>query len=41
MNQTISDEVRWTTSDLELLATEDCKRYEIIHGELFVSRAPD
>jgi Uma2 family endonuclease len=40
MNQTISDRVRWTTSDLELLTTDEWKRYEIIDGELFVTRAP-
>ncbi|QFS48124.1 Uma2 family endonuclease [Nostoc sphaeroides] len=40
MNQTISDRVRWTTSDLDLLATDEWKRYEIIDGELFVTRAP-
>ncbi len=40
MNQTISNKVRWTTSDLELLATDEWKRYEIIDGELFVTRAP-
>jgi Uma2 family endonuclease len=40
MNQTISDQVRWTTSDLELLTTDEWKRYEIIDGELFVTRAP-
>ncbi|MEH2239634.1 Uma2 family endonuclease [Nostoc sp.] len=40
MNQTISDQVRWTTSDLELLQTDEWKRYEIIDGELFVTRAP-
>ncbi|AVH66739.1 hypothetical protein CDG77_03930 [Nostoc sp. 'Peltigera membranacea cyanobiont' 213] len=40
MNQTISDRVRWTTSDLELLQTDEWKRYEIIDGELFVTRAP-
>ncbi|MGH2415497.1 MAG: Uma2 family endonuclease [Microcystaceae cyanobacterium] len=32
--------VRWTTADLELLATDEWKRYEIIDGELFVTRAP-
>jgi Uma2 family endonuclease len=31
--------VRWTTTDLELLP-DDNQRYEIIDGELFVSRAP-
>ncbi|MEH1787023.1 Uma2 family endonuclease [Nostoc sp.] len=40
MKQTISDQVRWTTSDLELLTTDEWKRYEIIDGELFVTRAP-
>ncbi|MDZ7960527.1 MAG: Uma2 family endonuclease [Aulosira sp. DedQUE10] len=40
MNQTIFDRVRWTTSDLELLATDEWKRYEIVDGELFVTRAP-
>lgn len=32
--------VRWTTADLEILATDEWKRYEIIDGELFVTRAP-
>ncbi|MBD2777527.1 Uma2 family endonuclease [Iningainema tapete] len=40
MSQIISERVRWTTSDLELLATDEWKRYEIIDGELFVTRAP-
>jgi Uma2 family endonuclease len=31
--------VRWTTADLELLP-DDGRRYEIIDGELFVTRAP-
>ncbi len=31
--------VRWTTADLELFP-EDGKRYEIIDGELIVTRAP-
>jgi Uma2 family endonuclease len=39
MNQTISDKVRWTTADLELLP-DNGDRYEIIDGELFVTRAP-
>jgi Uma2 family endonuclease len=34
-----SEKVRWTTADLELFP-EDGKRYEIIDGELVVSRAP-
>lgn len=32
--------VRWTIADLEILATDEWKRYEIIDGELFVIRAP-
>jgi Uma2 family endonuclease len=34
-----SSQVKWTSADLELLP-EDGKRYEIIDGELFVTRAP-
>jgi len=34
-----STNVRWTVADLELLP-EDGRRYEIIDGELFVTRAP-
>lgn len=36
---TTGDLVRWTIADLELFP-EDGKRYEIISGELFVTRAP-
>lgn len=32
--------IRWTTADLDALATDEWKRYEIIDGELFVTRAP-
>jgi Uma2 family endonuclease len=32
--------VRWTIADVQLLAADEWKRYEIIDGELFVSRAP-
>lgn len=32
--------VRWTNADLDLLTADEWKRYEIIDGELFVSRAP-
>ena len=32
--------IRWTSKDLELLP-EDGKRYEIVDGELYVSRQPD
>jgi Uma2 family endonuclease len=39
MSQTISEGVRWTTADLELLPDND-NRYEIIDGELFVTRSP-
>lgn len=35
-----TSKIRWTTSDLELLATDEWKRYEIVDGELFVTRAP-
>ena len=34
------NQIRWTTADLEVLASDEWKRYEIIDGELFVSRAP-
>lgn len=39
MTSTASEKVRWTTADLELFP-DDGKRYEIIDGELFVTRAP-
>jgi Uma2 family endonuclease len=39
MTQT-SDRIIWTTSDLALFP-EDGNRYEIIDGELFVTRAPN
>lgn len=32
--------VRWTVHDVELLPQSEEKRYEIIDGELFVTRAP-
>ena len=38
--QTSSEKLRWTTADLELLAADEWKHYEIIDGELFVTRAP-
>ncbi len=40
MSQTLPEKIRWTTADLELLAADEWKRYEIIDGELFVTRAP-
>ena len=39
MSQAATERLRWTTADLELFP-EDDKRYQIIDGELFVSRAP-
>jgi Uma2 family endonuclease len=39
MSQTTDERVRWTTADLELLP-DNGNRYEIIDGELFVTRAP-
>ncbi len=35
----VTETMRWTTQDLELL-TDDGRRYEIIEGELLVTRAP-
>lgn len=35
-----SQKIRWTTSDIELLSQDEEKRYEIIDGELFVTRSP-
>ncbi|MEM9002492.1 MAG: Uma2 family endonuclease [Cyanobacteria bacterium P01_F01_bin.86] len=39
MSQT-APHIRWTTADLEVLAHDEWKRYEIVDGELFVTRAP-
>jgi Uma2 family endonuclease len=39
MSQPITERVRWTTADLELLP-DNGNRYEIVDGELFVTRAP-
>ncbi|MBE9008845.1 Uma2 family endonuclease [Pseudanabaenaceae cyanobacterium LEGE 13415] len=39
MNQPTSERMRWTIADLELLPLDD-RRYEIIDGELLVTRAP-
>ena len=39
MSQPIIEKVRWTTSDLELLP-DNGNRYEIIDGELLVTKAP-
>ncbi len=39
MSQPTTERVRWTTADLELLP-DNGNRYEIINGELFVTRSP-
>jgi Uma2 family endonuclease len=39
MSQRITDRVRWTTADLALFP-ESSNRYEIIDGDLVVTRAP-
>jgi len=39
MSQATDERLRWTTEDLELLP-DNGNRYEIIDGELFVTRAP-
>lgn len=39
MSQVIDERIRWTSADLELLP-DNGNRYEIIDGELFVTRAP-
>lgn len=39
MSQTTDPRLRWTTADLELLP-DSSNRYEIIDGELLVTRAP-
>lgn len=40
MSHTATDRIRWTTTDIDLLASINDKRYEIVDGELFVTRAP-
>ena len=39
MSQTI-ERVRWTIRDLEVLPQSEGIRYELIDGELFVTRSP-
>src|SRR5438067_843079 len=39
MNETTSQQVRWTTADVDVLP-DNGTRYEIIDGELFMSRQP-
>ncbi|MEH2351252.1 MAG: Uma2 family endonuclease [Nostoc sp.] len=40
MSQTLNTGVRWTTQDVELLPENEGTRYEIVDGELFMTRAP-
>lgn len=40
MSQALPERVRWITADLDLLAADEWKRYEIIDGELFVTSPP-
>ncbi|HEY9655607.1 MAG TPA: Uma2 family endonuclease [Crinalium sp.] len=40
MSQSTTDQVRWTAADLELFP-DNGNRYEIVEGELLVTRAPD
>jgi Uma2 family endonuclease len=40
MSQAATGRVRWTIADVDLLAADEWKRYEIVDGELFVTRAP-
>ncbi len=40
MDQIAPEQIRWTIADVDLLAADEWKRYEIIDGELFVTRAP-
>jgi Uma2 family endonuclease len=41
MQSTTSSPVRWTIYDLAIFEGDRANRYEIIDGELFVTRAPD
>ncbi len=41
MQSTTSQPVRWTTADLAIFEGDRANCYEIIDGELFVTRAPD
>ncbi|MEB3338892.1 MAG: hypothetical protein VKJ46_15590 [Leptolyngbyaceae bacterium] len=40
MSQALTEKVRWTIADVDLLSKDEWKRYEIIDGELFVTRSP-
>jgi Uma2 family endonuclease len=41
MQSTTTHSVRWTIADLAIFDGDRANRYEIIDGELFVTRAPD
>ena len=41
MQSTPTNAIRWTIADLGLFEGDRVNRYEIIDGELFVTRAPD
>lgn len=41
MQSTTTNPIRWTTADLVIFEGDRSNRYEIIDGELFVTRAPD
>src|SRR6476469_6358314 len=40
MSQTVTQGVRWTTTDIDLLPENEGTRYEIVDGELFITRSP-
>lgn len=40
MAEAITEPVRWTTADLDLMPNNDT-RYEVVEGELLMTRAPD
>ncbi|MCC5662528.1 Uma2 family endonuclease [Nostoc sp. CHAB 5784] len=40
MSQMLTAGVRWTIHDVELFAENEGTRYEIVDGELFITRAP-
>ncbi len=41
MQSTTTNPVRWTIADLAIFEGDRTNRYEIVDGELFVTRAPD
>ncbi len=41
MDSAATSSVRWTTADLAIFEGDRANRYEIIEGDLFVTRAPD